>query len=219
MSASPKAELCPAQPATRRISAELRRTPAARGFAGSTRPELRRRVSWTRWVLTDGNSYAQCSDELLESCAPQPLRDVLPELSQNPRDHARARPLFRIDAKGLGNWHLFVIVAEGCVLLTLIIAPVIAVVIAVVIVREGRREGNRRGYLLISDLVVVLVVGDGREFAWDANPAASKCPNGEGLELVQAVLSGVRKVDLFGALFERYLAEDIDELLPREGHD
>ncbi len=58
MSASPKAELCPAQPATRRISAELRRTPAARGFAGSTRPELRRRVSWTRWVLTDGNSYA-----------------------------------------------------------------------------------------------------------------------------------------------------------------
>lgn len=59
MSASPKAELCPAQPATRRISAELRRTPAARGFAGSTRPELRRRVSWTRWVLTDGNSYAR----------------------------------------------------------------------------------------------------------------------------------------------------------------
>ncbi len=44
MSASPRAELCPAPGATRRSSAERRLSAAPQGFVGSTRPDHRRRV-------------------------------------------------------------------------------------------------------------------------------------------------------------------------------
>jgi len=44
VSASPRAELCPAPGATRRSSAERRLSAAPQGFVGSTRPDHRRRV-------------------------------------------------------------------------------------------------------------------------------------------------------------------------------